>query len=590
MDLHTLFSQHSPVTTDGAMGTYFSEQTGLDPKLCETYTIIQPALIRQIHQSYLNAGAKLLRTNTFSANRYTLGVSHDDLEAILQHAYHIAAQCAQDQAVVCADVSVLYDNDLSPEEISKEYAFLIDTFLSCGATTFLFETLPDLKPILPAIDYLHQHAPQAEIITSFTILPDGRTRSGTSLAQLLKEITAIQDRLTMVGLNCGCGALQMLPNAAAFFSYIREHTNLYTCAMPNAGYPAIENRRTIFTATPEYFAAQTSRLLSLGLNAIGGCCGTTPDFIRLLDRYTRQPDQVPKPLTAPLHLTKKQAPPTSCLAEDRFILAAELDPPEGADMTKLLSAAEILKESGVSVVTVSDSPLGHARMDSVICSAKIQREVGIEALPHICCRDKNLNALRALLLGAHCEGIRAVLAVTGDTIAETDRGLVKPVFNVDSTRLMELITKLNEDIFSEAPITIGGAYDPAPRKQIYSLDRLMKKQRNGARFVLTQPVFSADCLPSIDAARAKGMKVLVGLMPLVSYRNASFMKNEVPGINIPDSLVSRFDPSMTREEATAVGVDITIELARQFRSHADGFYFMTPFNRAEVIRQILAGL
>ena len=259
-------------------------------------------------------------------------------------------------------------------------------------------------------------------------------------------------------------------------------------------------------------------------------------------------------------------------------------------MTKLLSAAEILKESGVSVVTVSDSPLGHARMDSVICSAKIQREVGIEALPHICCRDKNLNALRALLLGAHCEGIRAVLAVTGDTIAETDRGLVKPVFNVDSTRLMELITKLNEDIFSEAPITIGGAYDPAPRKQIYSLDRLMKKQRNGARFVLTQPVFSADCLPSIDAARAKGMKVLVGLMPLVSYRNASFMKNEVPGINIPDSLVSRFDPSMTREEATAVGVDITIELARQFRSHADGFYFMTPFNRAEVIRQILAGL
>ena len=627
MTLQTLFQQTPLVTTDGAMGTYFSEKTGLDPKLCEVSTLTNAPLIQEIHRSYLDAGAKLLRTNTFSANRYTLGVSHDDVAAILEHSYHIATQCAAEQAVVCADVSVLYDNTLSSEEIRREYAFLIDTFLSCGATTFLFETLPDLQPILPAIDYLLSKAPQAEVITSFTVLPDGRTRSGTSLTQLLKEIASLQEQLTMVGLNCGCGALQMLPHAAAFFSYIRKHTNLYTCAMPNAGYPAIENGRTIFTATPEYFAAQTARLLPLGLNAVGGCCGTTPDFIRLLDRYVQHPDQVPLTIpaapkstparaavssdTSPTastpntpssaaatdtsvsasHLSHHFIPPkASCLTEDRFILAAELDPPISADLSKLIHAAHILKESGVSVVTVSDSPLGHARMDSVICSSKIQRDVGIEALPHICCRDKNLNALRALLLGAHCEGIRSVLAVTGDTIAETDRGLVKPVFNVDSTRLMELIGKLNEDIFSEAPLTIGGAYDPTPRKQTYSLNRLAKKQRNGARFVLTQPVFSAECLPSIDAARAQGMKVLVGLMPLVSYRNASFMKNEVPGVNIPDSLLDRFDPSMSREEATAVGVAITVELARLFRSHADGFYFMTPFNRADVIRQIIETL
>ncbi len=590
MNLHTLFEQNPYVTADGAMGTYFSEKTGLDPKQCEFHNTLDPTLIQGIHQEYLAAGARLLRTNTFSANHYTLGVSDEELKDILTSGYRIAAECAQEQAVVCADVSVLYDNALSREEIMREYAFLIDTFLSCGAKTFLFETLPDLKPVWPAIDYLLSRQPEAEIAVSFTILPDGRTRSGTSLGQLLRDISAIQDKLTMVGLNCGCGALQMLPKAALFFSYIRKNTKLYTCAMPNAGYPATENRRTFFTAKPDYFAAQTARLLPLGLNAIGGCCGTTPDFIRLLNRFTQQKQPHLLPIPVPLHPVKPQAPLSSCLSEDRFIIAAELDPPEGADLSKLISAAKILKKSGVSVITVSDSPLGHARMDSVICSAKIHREVGIETLPHICCRDKNLNALRSLLLGAHCEGIRAVLAVTGDTIPESDRGLVKPVFNVDSTRLMELISKLNEDLFSEAPFTIGGAFDPAPRKQTIALSRLAKKQKSGAGFVLTQPVFSEDCLPSIEAARSQGMKVLVGLMPLVSYRNACFMKNEVPGINIPDELVRRFDPSMTREEAAAAGVSITVDLARRFRSHADGFYFMTPFNRADIIAQIISHL
>lgn len=361
--------------------------------------------------------------------------------------------------------------------------------------------------------------------------------------------------------------------------------------MPNAGYPSTENRRTVFTATPEYFAAQTARLIPLKLNAVGGCCGTTPKFIQLLNDYVQHPDKTPPPPAAYPVRARQKAPLSSRLAEDGgFILAAELDPPESADLSRLLSAARILKDSGVSVVTVSDSPLGHSRMDSVICSAKIQRETGMEALPHICCRDKNLNALRSSLLGAHCEGIRAVLAVTGDAIPESDRGLVKPVFNVDSTRLMELISKLNDDIFSDAPITIGGAFDPAPRKQAYSLSRLTKKQKNGAGFVLTQPVFSEDCLPSIDLARQQGVKVLVGLMPLVSFRNASFMKNEVPGINIPDALVERFRPDMSREEAAAVGIEITVELARLFRPHADGFYFMTPFNRAEIIRSVIQQL
>lgn len=593
MTLKELIQQNSCAVSDGAMGTYFSALTGQNSGLCETYNVTSPDLIRKIHREYLAAGAVLLRTNTFSANSFTLGVSHEELCGILKAGYQLADECAQDHAVVCANVSAIYRPELTDEEVRREYEYIIDTFLSCGAATFLFETLPDLHPVLPAIDYLLSQKPDAEVIVSFTLLPDGHTRSGTSLQQLLFDISQSEEKLTMAGLNCGCGALQMMNVAAPFFSYIHEHTKLYTSVMPNAGYPAIENNRTVFTATPEYFAMQTSRLASLSVSVIGGCCGTEPEFIRALKDHLLQKDApaLPKTLHPSVHIRTHSfpspAPSSSVFSEDRFILAAELDPPQNADLSKLLYAASALKESGVSVVTVSDSPLGHARMDSVICSSRIQRETGLEALPHICCRDKNLNALRSLLLGAHSEGIRSVLAVTGDAISETDRGIIKPVFNVDSTRLMELITKLNSDIFSHAPITIGGAFDPAPKKQHYSLTRLVKKQQNGASFVLTQPVFSEDCIPSLDLAREQGIKVLSGIMPLVSYRNACFMKNEVPGIHVPDELISRFHPDMTREEAAAEGVAIASELARKLKTHSDGFYFITPFNRSEVICRII---
>ncbi len=587
MNLRTLLKQQSLIVADGAMGTYFSELSGLDSGCCEKHNVRSPELIRQIHQAYISAGALLLRTNTFSANSYTLGTTRQELADILTAGFRLAAECAADRAVVCADVSVVYRSDLTAEEILSEYSFIIDTFLACGAETFLFETLPDLTPVMPAIDYLLSRKPDAEVIVSFTLLPDGRTRSGTSLAQLSEEIAQAQDKLTMAGLNCGCGAMQMMQVAVPFFSYIHRSTNLFTSVMPNAGYPATENRRTVFTATPDYFAEGASHFASLPVSVIGGCCGTTPDFIRLLSERLHHAKASPIPKVILPKSAAPAAPFGSVFAEDRFILAAELDPPQNADLTKLIHAAKQLKNSGVSVITISDSPLGHARMDSVICSARIRREADIEVLPHICCRDKNLNALRSLLLGAHSEGIRSVLAVTGDAISETDRGIIKPVFNVDSTRLMELISKLNQDLFAEAPIMIGGAFDPALKKQTYSLTRLAKKKKNGASFVLTQPVFSADCIPALDMARQQGIKVLAGIMPLVSYRNACFMKNEVPGINIPDSYIERFSPDMSREEAAEAGIALAAELAATLRPYADGFYFITPFNRADIICRII---
>ncbi len=587
MNLKTLLTRQSVIVADGATGTYFSALSGQNVRFCEKANLSDPETIRKIYSNYLQAGASLLRTNTFSANSFSLGVSHDELALILRSGYELACSCAGEKAVVCADVSAVYDTSLSQDMIEEEYRFLIDTFLSCGAETFLFETLPDLNTVLPAIDYLLSQRPTAEVITSFTVLPDRHTRSGLSLDSLLTQIEENKEKLLMTGLNCGCGATQLFKSSLPFFSYIQENTDLYTMILPNAGYPTVENGRTVFTSSPEYFAQQTAQFAAYGIRVLGGCCGTEPAHIRCLSGILRQsPPLRQKTITYQKPVSAKADFATQ-LTENKFLIAAELDPPNTSDLSKLIAAAKELKEAGTDIITISDSPLGHARMDSILCSAKIRREAGIETLPHLCCRDKNLNALRSSLLGAHSEGIRAVLAVTGDHIAETDRTIVKPVFNVDSTRLMQLINSLNEDIFRDSPIAIGGAFDPAPKKRSYSLSRLDKKCHNGLRFVLTQPVFSQDAIPSLDEARQKGAKVLVGLMPIVSYRNACFMKNEVPGMTIPDELVARFDPDMTKEEAVAVGISITCELASLLRPHADGFYFITPFNRASVISTIL---
>ena len=227
-------------------------------------------------------------------------------------------------------------------------------------------------------------------------------------------------------------------------------------------------------------------------------------------------------------------------------MAAELDPPYGSRVDKLLTACRVLQNSGVDIVTISDSPMARVKLDPVVCGAKLQRETGMEVLPHFCCRDRNVNALRAMLLGAQCENIRTILAVTGDHVPELDRGYIKPVFNVTSAKLMEMISQMNQDVFADSPFTIGGAFNPNVANPKAELARLEKKLKAGA-----------------------------------------YMNNEVPGIQIPTAYVNRFSPEMSREEAQRTGIEIALEIAESLRPHADGFYFMTPFNRAEIVAELI---
>ena len=594
MLLKDLIKQPGPFVADGAMGTYYSQLTGMPASRCEAANIEHPECIAGIHRSYLDAGACLIRTNTFSANTLALGLPLPEVLEIVRSGYQIAQKEAGEQAVVAADLGMIYPEGDEQADPLPEYFALADAFLACGARTFLFETLAEIKPLLPVFSYLREKCPDVEIMVSFSITPDGRTRAGIPLSQLLVELENLESPVSAVGLNCGCGPMHLFSHGVSLLRWSRSHGNLPVFILPNAGYPSVEQQRTVFNTSPEYFAVKTAEIAAAGAFLVGGCCGTTPDHIRRLAQMLGE-QRSPALVSAPSGRSPSPVPPprqdafSRKLQKGEFLLASELDPPYGTDLSKLLSAAQRLKDAQVDAITISDSPLARVKLDSVVCAAKIRREVGISTLPHLCCRDKNANALRASLLGAHCEGIRAVLAVTGDHVPECDRGYVKPVFNVTSIKLMENIQQMNSDVFADSPFSIGGALNPLIPRVESELKRVKRKMDAGASFFLTQPVF-CDSFDLIDGARAMGAKVLVGIMPLVSFRNAWYMSNEVPGIHIPESYLSRFSPDMGREEAAQVGVEIAVEIARMARSHADGFYFMTPFNRAEIICDILTQL
>jgi homocysteine S-methyltransferase len=363
--------------------------------------------------------------------------------------------------------------------------------------------------------------------------------------------------------------------------------------MPNSGYPRLENQRLVYGSSPDYFAQASMDLTRGRTRIIGGCCGTTPRHIQALRQQLDQksaygPKLEPQSKAAEVRAVSPVANRfTAKLQRGDFILAVELDPPRDGHMEPLLQAARQLQLAGADLITLADSPLARVKMDSVVCAARLLRETGLPVLPHLCCRDRNANALRASLLAAYSEGIRQVLAVTGDAIPESERGFVKPVFNMNSVGLLQLINQMNQSVFSNDPILAAAALDPGVVNQDAELARILKKKEQGAALLLTQPVFDVSSIDMIRKVRQAGVKVLVGIMPLLNYRNARYMSQEVPGIRIPPEIISRFDPQAEIEKAQAAGLDLALELAAVYRPHADGFYLIAPFNRADLIVRLI---
>ncbi|HBP37745.1 MAG TPA: bifunctional homocysteine S-methyltransferase/methylenetetrahydrofolate reductase [Clostridiales bacterium] len=575
------------ILTDGAMGTYYAQQNANSPDSCERANLTHPERIRNIHREYLAAGARLLRTNTFAAAQ----VGSDDpdqLRSIIRAGYNLAAECAGDLAYVAADFGPAYN--LDTQESLSVNQIILDEFLSLSAELFIFETFADPAEFLPLCSLIRERAPQALVIASFTLSSDGYTRKGLPLAEL-SRVMEESPLIDLWGLNCGIGPTHL----ASQVRHLQAQGKPLSL-MPNSGYPRWENQRLVFGSSPDYFAQASLDLAGARTRLLGGCCGTTPQHIRALGRLLGQnpvrPAVVPveTPAVHPGKIRREQDSFTVRLARRDFVLVCEYDPPRTSQVEPTINAVRQLQQAGVDALTLADSPLAKVRMDPVSCAARIHRETGLPVLPHLCCRDRNVNALRSSLLAAHSEGIRRVLAITGDAIPESDRGFVKPVFNLNSLGLLQLIQQMNQEFFADDPLSAAAALDPGVPNPGAELARVLRKQELGASLILTQPVYDDTGLDLIRRVRAAGLPVLVGLMPLVSYRNARFLSQEVPGIRMPAAILERFRPDQAPAEAIAAGIAIANEIAALYRQDADGFFLITPFGRTDIMIRLIESL
>ena len=583
------YLKKSKLIADGSFGTYYSQKYKT-VDIPEYANITAPQRISEIHTEYINSGAKLIRTNTFASNTYSLDCSIEQVKENIKAAYKIAKEAVEQSgkeifiAGNIGPVPAVFQPDY--EAVEEEYYQIAKTFIDEGADILCFETFTQSEHIMPAIKRIKEEC-NPFIIVQFCVNQYGYSEAGESAERLVSE-TAFSKCVDAVGLNCGVGPAHM----QQILSKINLNNNCFATAMPNAGYPLLVRNRVKYADNPIYFASKVNGMALLGADIIGGCCGTTPDYIREVAKTVDLTPTVKSDETSANNENEKPVIKKSFFRnadgtiKDKKLIAVELAPPFGADDKKLLEAAHMLKGLGVDVLTFPDSPSGRTRIDSVLMAQKVKNVTGFEVMPHICCRDKNAIAMRSTFLGASINDINNFLIITGDPIPVMARQVVKSVFNFDSVGLMRIADEMNSEALKDSPLTYGGAINQSRRRIESEIKRVQKKMEAGAEFFLTQPVFTAEDAERLRRVKEEtGARILCGIMPLVSRKNALFMKNEISGVNVTDEVIERYPENADREDGENVGVELAKEMIAATRDFADGYYFSFPFNRTYLLKR-----
>lgn len=608
------YLREQKLVTDGAMGTYFDDIEKENYLCSEEANIVNPALVLDIHRRYLKSGARLLRSNTFLANRETLSKLQEKdpktfsgvtLKELVRTGYEIAQKAADEgntkeaPVFAAADIGPISENSDSEEaEMLAQYYELCDIFLEEGADIFVLETFPDCHYVLKMAAHIKEKRPEAFVLGQFILTPTGYSRTGMHYKTILAEASG-SGLLDGVGLNCGIGAAHMKKFLSAYLSEQALPEGVVLAALPNCGYPQLVRGRAVYSDSVPYFGEKLREIAAMGIQMLGGCCGTTPAYIgevaRMVSGEKLPPRIVPVPKAGQKSEDDREEKPQTLqnafkekLLRGVPAYAVELDPPFDADDGKLMTGGAALFGTKADVVTIADSPLARSRADSILMAAKLKGKSGMDAMPHIACRDKNRIALRSGILGAHASGLRNLLLVTGDPVAREDRAFTKSVFDFNSIRLMKFLQAMNQEVFKEDPIFYGGALNQNGNNPDGIAARMEKKMEAGCSYFLTQPVYSEEGLERIAYLKARtGAKILIGIMPLVSRRNALFIQNEMPGISVPDAVVARYEEGAAREAYEEVAVELSLKLIAQGKDIGAGIYFMTPFNRVSLIKTIL---
>lgn len=567
---------------DGATGTALCAQSG-EGEAVERLCLTQPQRVLALHRAYLTAGCKAIKTNTFAAHVSLACENKDDQKTLIRAAYDLARRAGD-----AYDAAVFADIGPAPTDADSAaacYIAMAEQYLNVGATCFLFETMQSGEGLAEAAAYIKASCPDAWIMVSFAADADGFTRAGEQVSALALQMSAC-GAVDAIGLNCICGAYHIRQLLSTL-----DVGDKWMSAMPNAGYPHVEEGRTYYDSAPAYYAQQVMECVKAGARIVGGCCGTTPEHIRQIARLLG----MPMPPRVRMGDEKAAQPPEKgCrsrilrrLEQGRRITLVELDPPRSADIGGFMEGARQLEQAGADAITIADCPIGRARMDSSLLACKLSRELGIEALPHMTCRDRNVNATKALLLGLSMENVHNVLVVTGDPIPTGDRGSVKSVYQFNSRVLAKFIRGLGESGEAEPFFVCGGLNINAVRFDS-ELDRAKEKMDCGVSAFLTQPVLSEQAALHLERARdeLRGAKLIGGLFPVVSEKNARFLQSEVHGITVDEAVVRAY-AGLDRAQGEDMAVRLCREAASRISPFVDGYYIMTPFQRVELVCRVI---
>ena len=609
---------------DGAMGTQLYAEGVFINQCYDELNLRAPDLVRKIHRAYTKAGAEIIETNTFGANR--LKLTPYGLETQVREINRAGAVLAREAADE-ANRPVLVAGAVGPlgvriepfgptslEEARSYFREQLEGLRDGGADVFLLETFSDLHEIEQAIRAAREVAPKIPVIAQMTIGVDGLTPFGATPEDIARSLDAWG--ADIIGLNCSVGPQTILEAIEKMAPITRKKLS----AQPNAGMPRDIGGRSMYMASPEYMATYARHLVQAGARAVGGCCGTTPDHIKAIVEGVRPlaPRLATSELTASAshaqretsHGTRSTADVVTVplaersrwgkkIATKQFVTSVEIVPPRGVDASRMLADVKRLKDAGVDAVNVPDGPRAQSRMGALLTSVIIEQQVGIETVTHYACRDRNLLGMLSDLLGAAAVGLHNMLLVTGDPPKMGPYPDATAVFDIDAIGLTNLVANLNRGLDPGAnaigkptSFVIGVGVNPAAIDPAHEIRRFEWKVDAGAEFAITQPVFDPKqlekFLKTIDHVR---IPVVAGIWPLVSVRNAEFLANEVPGVTVPNEIITRMRKAndKSKEHAVAEGIAIAREMFERVRPVVQGVQVSAPFGKVELALQVFEG-
>jgi homocysteine S-methyltransferase len=605
-----------PVLADGAMGTVLYARGIFINRCYDELNLSDPGLILAVHEEYLQAGAEVLETNTFGANRFRLArhglagkvaeINAAGVRLARQAVDHLKDKQAG-EAWVAGAVGPLGVR-LEPlgktglDEARAAFAEQIRALTEAGVDLLVIETMPALNEAHEALEAAHETAPDLPVLVMVTVDDESNCLDGASpqhAAALLTEWGA-----SAIGVNCSTGPATVLTAIEA----MRTATTLPLAAMPNAGMPRAVEGRNIYLCSPEYMASFARKAIAAGAQFVGGCCGTTPNHIRAMRSAMRAIDaQTRAVVTGAAPALNTETPPSplgersrigALIEQGSFVTLVEIVPPKGIGCAKEIEGARLLAQLGVHAINVPDSPRASARMSAQSLCIQIQQHTGIETILHYTCRDRNLLSIQSDLLGASSIGLHNILCLTGDPPKLGNYPDATAVFDVDSIGLVNIVRRLNHgldigsnSIGASTNFTIGVAANPGVPDIENELRRFKYKVEAGAEYAITQPVFDLRLLESfLDRIKDHRIPVIAGIWPLTSLRNAEFMKNDLR-VSMPEEIMLRMAQANTPDAARKEGILIAQEMLEAVRPFVQGIQVSAPFGRytaaAEVIASVL---